>query len=712
MAIVYSIPKILKKSYANSYIEENLLVDFLDRNLSDDYEVYHRPQLNGDRPPIIIMRKGYGVLIINLFNESILKYSISRETWTYNNNTFNSPFDQAKLYKRNIYNLHSNILSELVISNSAYYSIIQTMVYFPYELTGNIHLVVADAIKKGFPESENNSNDKSKYEANNYLEKKKFFGQDVVESNYIEAITKKGVLATPRKIFNDELYDSFRRYFIPSFHSKDQGQHLGYSKKQKTLVESFPEEKKIRGVVGSGKTFVLAKRAVNAHKRTGKDVLILTFNITLRNYIKEAIGRVKEDFYWDNFFINNYHHFFNQQSMRAGLRIPSLPSYENKNHFENTRTLTQRFDTILIDEVQDYKKEWILIIRKYFLKEGGEIVFFGDEKQNIYNRTLETDKRPYTGLGGRWNQLSESFRSKNSIIRLTENFQEEFLLKKYDIEKISQGNQTQIFELSEHLEHHYISNTNNTQNLREIISYINDKIQLYQIHPEDIVIIGLQRNLLRQLDILWRLSTNEKTSVTFDNHEAYYLSIIKLLDSNEEVRKLINLFRFNKENLVTAIGYYLSSAVFNDEKLNNYLNKLNIKLDEFNEAYDLFQALHADKVTDPMGVIANNRIFSKEERDNKRYFTNKLNNSLYNLQRNRKIHFQHNGLTKLSTIHSYKGWESHTVFLMIEDSKNGSSSLVTPEIIYTGLSRAMVNLFVISSDVTEYSDFFDQNMNT
>lgn len=40
----------------------------------------------------------------------------------------------------------------------------------------------------------------------------------------------------------------------------------------------------------------------------------------------------------------------------------------------------------MIDEVQDFENEWVKIIRDNFLNHEGEMVLFGDESQNIYER--------------------------------------------------------------------------------------------------------------------------------------------------------------------------------------------------------------------------------------------------------------------------------------------------------------------------------------
>ena len=64
MAIfIPSIEKIKKFKVSPTDGELSLLT-FIERTLDDSFEVYFNPYLNGDRPDILIMRKGYGVMVI------------------------------------------------------------------------------------------------------------------------------------------------------------------------------------------------------------------------------------------------------------------------------------------------------------------------------------------------------------------------------------------------------------------------------------------------------------------------------------------------------------------------------------------------------------------------------------------------------------------------------------------------------------------------
>ncbi|MEA3374247.1 MAG: hypothetical protein U9Q62_11245 [Campylobacterota bacterium] len=100
-------------------------------------------------------------------------------------------------------------------------------------------------------------------------------------------------ITLPKKdenLFPDSIYKEFHRYLQPPFHTLEQGKDIYYTKKQKELSISKPLHQKIKGVAGSGKTLILAKRAVNAYKRNNTNVLILTFNSTFAPKSKQILS--------------------------------------------------------------------------------------------------------------------------------------------------------------------------------------------------------------------------------------------------------------------------------------------------------------------------------------------------------------------------------------------------------------------------------------
>lgn len=74
---------------------------------------------------------------------------------------------------------------------------------------------------------------------------------------------------------------------------------------------------------------------------------------------------------------------------------------------------------------------------------------------------------------------------------------------------------------------------------------------------------------------------------------------------------------------------------------------------------------------------------------------------------NKKLHFWFNsGTIKISTINSFKGWESETVFLILEPiyATTTEFNLSFDELLYTGLTRARKNLIMINFGNKEYDD--------
>lgn len=102
---------------------------------------------------------------------------------------------------------------------------------------------------------------------------------------------------------------------------------------------------------------------------------------------------------------------------------------------------------------------------------------------------------------------------------------------------------------------------------------------------------------------------------------------------------------------------------------------------------------------------------SKEQRDN---LQNREDGEqdLKRLRNNKKLHFRMNpGTVKLSTIHSFKGWEIDTLIVLIDkgtDSENPSDD----ELVYTAITRCRNNLLVLNMGNPRYHNFFERHIGT
>jgi hypothetical protein len=550
---------------------ERYLLNFLSDNLSIEQEVYFQPFLNGDMPDIVIMKREAGVAIIEVKDWDLNSYSID-----YTNSWFvekqkqpiKSPHHQAFGYKSNMFKLHINGLAEKHVLNKNVYNVIKSYVYFHHENQ--------DSIKKFYEKAEQSLKKEITDNNFNYKDKKINFNQYDKKRIYLESKARqirrdksiswtkdclphklKNLLKSYNRLFDDDIYYELRRYLRPPMHVIDQGKELSYGDKQLRLTESKNSMlQKVKGVAGSGKTTVLAKRAVNSHIRHGGKVLILTYNKTLRNFIRDKISDVRENFSWGAFAILNYHSFISSQMNLCGIKTnpPEDASsqekslyfdgiYSNVNLFSGHEHCLKQYDTILIDEIQDYKEEWVQIIKKFFLSSVGEMVLFGDESQNIYQIDIDENKSVKIHGFGRWERLSKSYRSQHDsqLLFLVKDFQKEYLLPKYDIDLVETKPTQSVFAFDTLAQ--VSMPCNEKENLNVIYKIIFTIVTEKEIHPNDITIVSKNISLLRGLDTLIRENSGEETMRTFETEEVYQAiydrerkEVLKNLKYNEDAK--------------------------------------------------------------------------------------------------------------------------------------------------------------------------------
>jgi hypothetical protein len=542
------------------------MIDFLLENLSDEYEIFFQPFLNGDCPDIILMRKGGGVLIIEVKDWLLENYFIDeRKKWyvSYNKAFIKSPISQVLKYKENMYDLHIENLLELRLKNYKYWFIVNCAVFFYKETNNKIWDFLLSPYKSNCV---NNSslNDKAKKSKENYLrfldKNIVVIGKDNLNSEFLNKLLEQKWISKKSHYFSDDLYESCRRYLKPSFHSFEDGKNVNLNKRQSELALSKVGEQKIKGVVGSGKTMVLAQRAVNAFKMKNDTVLILTYNISLKNYIHDKISDVREDFRWENFHILNYHDFFNSTMNNLGIEF-QFPSdfdswqywqkeeffnetyYGNINLFEDYKNKIEKYSTILIDEVQDYKTIWLRIIKKYFLKENGEFVVFGDSKQDIYNRVSFVENKKVLTIPespGRWAELNQSYRLTPSITSFASAFQKMFLAKNHNPDSFeNEVFQTALFDKVYYKSYQEV-------NYEEIASFIKEFSFKLKSHPNDICVLSISVEAIREIEYCFRKITNENTYIMSETKEDYD-RLLKANGQSKEFFKEIEKIRKNKK---------------------------------------------------------------------------------------------------------------------------------------------------------------------
>ena len=707
---------------------ELYLLKFLDKELDSSFEVYFNPFMNGDRPDIVIMRKGYGIMIIEVKDYKLELYELDdRKNFVIKSNntkTHKSPIQQVLKYKDNLYELHIDKLLEKKIKDIRNFNIVTSVVYFHNATTSKIEELLIEPFQNDFGYQkflkynidfigrERDGSLKSLSVIEKFKDKKKVFLNEI--TNFNNVLYKRHLKAPNISfLFTNDIYESFKRFFKPPRHLKEQGKEIRYSPKQMEIIyDSKRKEQRIKGVVGSGKTTILAARAVQAHKRTNGNVLILTYNITLKNYIKDKISDVREDFPWENFVISNYHLFINSQLNNLGIPI-ELPEnfdklsnddkslfFENK-YYSNKKLFLERkeditpYDVILIDEIQDYKRAWMEIIKECFLSKNGEYVLFGDVKQNIYNNT--TDSRDVSTNVRGVTELKNCFRSDFKIKDLAIHYQKDIFRDKYEVDNFNakKNNLEFDFERNQQGSLNYIHLTN-TDNVTSLYTIIHANAINKDIPPNDITILGHSISLLKKFDAYYRYSSNEKTNTMFETFEMVY-------------RMGLNYIKKNNQPIWLKEGIALIKRQ-NDNKTDTAFNQLSVLF----TVYDLYQEYgegfkdKLDFYSKKFKTTTKNYLLFREKYEPeikdfiKDFGPKKQTSNLEMIRKNKKIHFYMNsGTVKISTVHSFKGWESETLFLIIE-KKYSQMQMTFDEILYTGITRSRANLIIINFGNEEY----------
>ena len=359
------------------------LIEKISLFLGNDDIIYYKPNIDGNVADIVIVRPHAGIYIIQVFD-----YDITKETKK-------SPIGVLKKMKEELITLHIKQSAENYISQRGYWSILNMIGFF----------------------TQNTAEEVEQYCSENQIshDHETILGKDSLQIDLREIFTQIGFFQS-RRIFTSIVKKDFLKLISPGWHSYKEGAPIPLTRKQQDLSLSHIGKQKIKGIAGSGKTEVMVHRAVNAQIRTGEKVLLLTYNLSLRNYIHLRLSRVRADFAWDQFYITNYHQLIKNELLKHDIDTFDV-SFDDEQLFNGYENEIQKYSAIFIDEIQDYKPVWLSIINKYFLADAGELVVFGDPSQKMYDN-CELDKQGDIRIGvipGEWNgQLIKGIRYTNA----------------------------------------------------------------------------------------------------------------------------------------------------------------------------------------------------------------------------------------------------------------------------------------------------------
>jgi len=540
----------------------------LNEHLDESYEVFFNSYLDGDRPDIIILKKNCAAFIIEVKDWNLTNYRVSEKNkWqVYDGLKWSSkasPHSQAFRYKKNLYDLHLPIVGLARLENPNFYNLVHCHVYFYNSDKAAIDSLYSSAEEKLMGEQANlNERFQKKHidfhayeKARGYLDRcKRAITRDKSISfggDRLALLIKKIKQCPNHVLFDEDVYRDFKRRLSPSEHTLKQGIPINFDAKQLGLTKSKDGHEKIKGVAGCGKTSILSQRAVIAHGRHKSPVLILTFNITLKNYIRDKISDIQGNRNFSAFEISNYHQFYNSQVNNIGEDIVELidrygiEGLYSVDIFGNANV--EKYQTILMDEIQDYQPEWVKIIRDNFLSQDGEMVLFGDESQDIYQRTI--GRSPVIAQGfGRWVKITRSYRTAldSPLNQLFKDFQIQFLINKYADTELIDANPAQI-QIGFNLLKYELVPGNGWK--ETVFDSVQSFIKSYDLNPNDVVILCSKIYLVRQLNELW--IEREKTHCMFETYQELSVCTRKPVDELRQLEEgqISFLIKQNKDEI-------------------------------------------------------------------------------------------------------------------------------------------------------------------
>lgn len=379
---------------------EEFIFNFLNQTLPLEYELYIQPNFQGNRPDMILFHKDQGIFIIEVKDWKLDRF-FKKENAFFKREKDSviqivSPASQIERYAFMCENLFENI---------------------PIITIGYFHNAKSQDVESFFQ-----------------VEGVKFFGFDnfkTIKEYILQAKSYKGI--DGKKV---------RDILIAPMHKKEYGEKIKFTQQQKALITHTPSSwRRVKGVAGAGKTIVITQKAASIASNQ-KRVLVLCFNKTLKSYIKENISKSQEEFDWNLIECYYFHEFLKLFIDENGAKIENRGGFEqyeakmlicaNALLLQEENVKSRKYDAILIDEAQDFKKEWFDFLLK-FLGDNDEVLLVADDKQNIYDREISWINESMAGYGykfkGAWGILKDNIRQRKfpEVIEESNRFFELFL---------------------------------------------------------------------------------------------------------------------------------------------------------------------------------------------------------------------------------------------------------------------------------------------
>jgi hypothetical protein len=410
---------------------------FFDELLDPAWEIYIQPHLNGLRPDFVLLNPAVGIAVFEVkdWDLDAVQYWIEdgsrpvlmgeKDGCCFSHQRDN-PVEKAYLYKEELFNIYCPRLQQ-----NAGFAVITAGIIFPYADDNRVRALLESCLEyRGMTE---------------YPDYNPVSGQNALRNKRLSLVFPESRRSNS-KYMSADMANDLRNWLVEPDFAASQRSKLELDRTQLSFIQSRTETgyRRIRGPAGSGKSLVLAGRAAELVKE-GKNVLVVTFNITLLHYLMdvavrwgEAKGRTRSSVTWLNFHSwcrrvcaedgsidryealwvdGNHEHVLNVRLAELAIEVLSSP-----------QNAAPKYDAVLVDEGQDFLPIWWTALRKA-CKQNGEMLLVADATQDVYGTAAAWTDEAMTGAGfsGKWAELEVSYRMPEEALFKAAEFAKSFL---------------------------------------------------------------------------------------------------------------------------------------------------------------------------------------------------------------------------------------------------------------------------------------------
>ena len=280
---------------------ERLVFDFFHAHLSPEWEIYLQPHLNGLRPDFVLLSPETGIAVFEVkdWNLDAIEYWVkersgkspillARRDGQHFSKQNENPVEQIYRYKQELHELYCPRLDL-----QAGFAVITAGIIFPFSNEAKVANLLLPCL--------------SYRRMLQYPQYNPVSGAESIKARNINKVFPENARHSSA-FMSEALAKDLRNWLVEPDFSSTQRQKIKLDKNQLFLVKNRTASgyRRIKGPAGSGKSFILAARAAELLKK-GKEVLIITFNITLLHYLmdisvrwSESSGNARKDITCEN----------------------------------------------------------------------------------------------------------------------------------------------------------------------------------------------------------------------------------------------------------------------------------------------------------------------------------------------------------------------------------------------------------------------------